>query len=99
MENSRLICIFLRASLSKLGKGLSPFISHLFSSPGLGTPKIMTKGISKVSMPLELFYQKFNVIQREYRKGLREAVKKTEMEKEQKAFHLSLFFPLFFFFL
>lgn len=58
----------------------------------------MTKGISKVSMPLELFYQKFNVIQQEYRKGLREAVKKTEMEKEQKAFHLSLFsFFLFFF--
>lgn len=52
----------------------------------------MIKDISKVSMPLELFYQKFEVIQHEYRKGIKEAVKNTEVEKEQKAFHLSHFF-------
>lgn len=56
------------------------------------TPEIMIKDISKVSMPLELFYQKFEVIQHEYRKGIKEAVKNTEVEKEQKAFHLSHFF-------
>lgn len=52
----------------------------------------MTKDISKVSMPLELFYQKFKVIQLEYRKGIKEAVKNTEVEKEQKMFHLIHFF-------
>lgn len=55
----------------------------------------MIKDISKVSMPLELFYQKFEVIQHEYRKGIKEAVKNTEVEKEQKAFHLSHFFFFF----
>lgn len=43
-------------------------------------------------MPLEFFYRKCKVIQREYGKGIREAVKKIEVEKEQKAFHLSQFF-------
>lgn len=61
----------------------------------LETPEIMIKDISKVSMPLELFYQKFEVIQHEYRKGIKEAVKNTEVEKEQKAFHLSHFFFFF----
>lgn len=57
-----------------------------------GISKTLNEDIFKVSEPLKLFYQKFKVIQHEYRKGIREAVEKTEAGKEQKASHPSQFF-------
>lgn len=77
--------------MSILGKSLI-YLLPTYSPVQFGGSLKLGARIFLVSKLLKLFYQKFEVIQHEYRKGIREAVRKTEVGKEQKAFHPSQFF-------